>query len=313
MTQTERRVCILGDGNFSFTQCLIKNKKFSYKFLGFKDSIISSITTCSLDSYKEIIQKYPEFKDYKWPDYVQVQHEINALELENSFKGYDVYVWNHPHIGIEDFRKHSKLLLDFFSCLKSLNAQKVIITLVLGQFERWDVLNSANSQNYFLEFAEILKDEEFNGWKAVRNTSGKCFKNNPTISRSKSKISIKFVFSQSQKENIKYNQALEFDQESSHQCVECTKSFNSLRGLKQHIHMVHVLKKFKDWSFNGDARFECQECDKKFRAQVDLDTHVKAMHVQVEAAVGDTRVCPKCFRAFVRQRDLLQHFKYLHC
>ena len=310
---------IFGDGNFSFSQCLVKRYKkdpeFVLDWLGITDSYISKLKTCSLDSFLEIIRKYPEFKDYKWPDWVEIDHDINALDLSDSFKDYDLYIWNHPHVGIEDLNLHSKLLIDFFSSMKKLNAKKVLVSLIQGQFERWDVLNSANSNNFILSSTRVISETDFIDWKAVRNTSGKSFKNNPTISRSSSRISTRFIFSLGEDLDSQISfidsgfSRLGLDKEK---CQKCEKSFNSKRGLKQHDHMVHVLKKFgSDWSFKGPLKFKCDKCNRDFKAKIDLETHLKAIHLKLEEKVSGKN-CPKCCRDFTMERDLIQHLRYVH-
>jgi Domain of unknown function (DUF2431) len=100
---------ILGDGNFSFSLALAKNLKRYVEFLGFKDDQIN-MTLTSFDSRAQLLKKYHDFKDIlpqllSLP--VQLLHGINAWELSTHFdKNFDLIMWNHPHLGTEDFKLH---------------------------------------------------------------------------------------------------------------------------------------------------------------------------------------------------------------
>jgi hypothetical protein len=55
------------------------------------------------------------------PTHLQVLHSINAWELPRHFPGLklDVVAWNHPHLGVEDFRLHKFLMAHFFESLRN--------------------------------------------------------------------------------------------------------------------------------------------------------------------------------------------------
>lgn len=64
----------------------------------------------SFDSREELLSKYHDcpgiFKQLEAYQNVVVEHGINAWELPEQYPGqsFDAIVWNHPHLGVEDFR-----------------------------------------------------------------------------------------------------------------------------------------------------------------------------------------------------------------
>lgn len=57
----------------------------------------------------------------------QVVHSVNAWELSQHFSGEKVSVvaWNHPHLGVEDFRLHRFLMAHFFHSVSEVLHRKV--------------------------------------------------------------------------------------------------------------------------------------------------------------------------------------------
>lgn len=77
-----------------------------------------------------------------------VLHRINAWTLPEQFpdQRFDLVIWNHPHLGLEDFRLHRLLLAHFFdSAARVLKAQHgaVAVSVVNGQEERWNIKGQA--------------------------------------------------------------------------------------------------------------------------------------------------------------------------
>ena len=72
----------------------------------------------------------------------QVLHSINAWELPRHFPEtkLDVVAWNHPHLGVEDFRLHKFLMAHFFESLRSSLKHNVRVlfsfTFLVEQTER---------------------------------------------------------------------------------------------------------------------------------------------------------------------------------
>ena len=85
---------------------------------------------------------------------LQVLHGINAWQIQDQFPGleFDAIVWNHPHLGVEDFRLHKFLMAHFFHsvtrCLKPSGFASV--SLVQGQDERWEITAQARKMGLAL-------------------------------------------------------------------------------------------------------------------------------------------------------------------
>jgi hypothetical protein len=83
---------ILGEGNFSYTNCISTDPEFK----NFK------IISTSIDSESEL-EKYSEFKYLKKRilrnQNIELKHQVNALEIQSIFnEKLDVVQWNHPHL-----------------------------------------------------------------------------------------------------------------------------------------------------------------------------------------------------------------------
>lgn len=78
-----------------------------------------------------------------------VLHRINAMTLPAHFGSdppFDVVIWNHPHLGLEDFRLHRLLLAHFFSSATAVLVPEtgvVCVSVVNGQDTRWNLKGQA--------------------------------------------------------------------------------------------------------------------------------------------------------------------------
>ncbi|KAI9098911.1 hypothetical protein DFS34DRAFT_94739 [Phlyctochytrium arcticum] len=208
------RVLILGDGNFSFSLALCRllwpktlpatlsqtpqpeyiNTHVARAYLGLpldsKRQI--QITTTSFDDLQELLKKYPEtreilatLQDERHQAHgVRVMHGINAWELSSQFASedkFDVVVWNHPHLGTEDFRLHRFLMAHFFSSVASvLNKSSdpcVCVSLVEGQETRWDLVAQAIRSDLQLKQVASFDERPWPGYVVKRNKHGGSFKN----------------------------------------------------------------------------------------------------------------------------------------
>ena len=80
--------------------------------------------------------------------------------------------------------------------------------------------------------------------------------------------------------------------EVPNQCPQCSKGFNTPRGLSTHIKGVHGSKK------------ECSYCHKMFSSS-GIKRHIR------EAHMGDTRECPECKKQ-IRSSKFSQHMQVVH-
>ncbi|KAI9003136.1 hypothetical protein BC832DRAFT_593219 [Gaertneriomyces semiglobifer] len=177
------RVLILGDGNFSFSLALCRilwPRPF--------DPVVSSE-----NAHAGTSQKYPESKEILdvlessrfASERVKVMHGVNAWELQSQFgaiEKFDVIVWNHPHLGTEDFRLHRFLMAHFFQSVASvLNPNSplssVCVSLVEGQETRWDIVAQGARANLGLKQIALFDETLWPGYVVKRNKHGGSFKN----------------------------------------------------------------------------------------------------------------------------------------
>jgi hypothetical protein len=123
---SELRVLLLGEGNFSFSLALAKHPHHYIRFIKSQNSHSIKITATSFDPLNILLEKYHDFKDIQFQllSYrnVTLIHEVNAWELKKHFSSeFDLLVWNHPHLGIEDFRLHRYVIIDLSSLFIVLN------------------------------------------------------------------------------------------------------------------------------------------------------------------------------------------------
>jgi SAM-dependent methyltransferase len=200
---------IITSGNFSFSLAVARalvdeshSTKSSTRYyltipIHVKNSDVSVLST-SFDSYGQLLVKYPETKEIleslsKFKHF-QILHEINAWELSTHFPHsddkFDVVIWNHPHLGTEDFRLHRFLMAHFFrSVSRVLNPSgRVVISLVQGQETRWDIIEQAKRSNLILEHQFPFDESVWDGYVVKRNTYGGTFKNIATRRRHDSEM-----------------------------------------------------------------------------------------------------------------------------
>lgn len=66
---------------------------------------------------------------------------------------------------------------------------------------------------------------------------------------------------------------------TKHTCQICSRSLASERGLKNHVHTVHVLKAFgQDWTHDGPKIHPCPNCNKMFKTTDSAWQHTVNMH-----------------------------------
>ena len=207
----------LGEGNFSFTASLvneIKNTKTSkwegsasgqYLWLneftrchgavGSKERPLKVVCS-SFDSREEVLKKYPEsipllekldravkHSSAVAPFQVEVGHGVNAALLTDEYgdRKFQRICWNHPHLGVEDFKRHHQLMIHFLYACKNQLASDVdglvTITILQGQAERWDLKGAAEKIGFHLWHAGKFVVRDFDGYETRRNNSGGSFQN----------------------------------------------------------------------------------------------------------------------------------------
>lgn len=315
---------------------------------------------------------------------VTIEHGVNAWELQKHFQTkFDFVIWCHPHLGQEDFRLHQFLMAHFFhsavSVLKDNGSIK--LALVQGQEVRWNVFKQAKRSGLEIQEIEIFTESLFEGYVVKRNTRGGSFKNIKTKKHVRTGMqSCVFTFSRQPPKyseleilnrlesfygenfnslySMKQSDSIIADLTPSKKakrkivpadlkCTWCFKQMASDRSYNQHVHQVHILKLYGDWTPDRKRIVDCH-CGKSFMDESDLWQHNINKHseVIVDDVVVDTNdydyvpcvvcgqavikgkdgqevhleslkpllglkmACSICANTFLEQRALLQHFKF---
>jgi hypothetical protein len=331
-----RSIFLLGEGDFSFTHSLSHIQDNHPLFPNSFDSIIAS----SLDSRREVVEKYPHFANMHFGPLVSVYHSVNALDVSSwppTVTPHHTLLWNHPHCGHEDANEHFQLLCHFFHTIPH-NQSCAIISLIEGQYERWRVDEASRKSGWFLQQPPLpFETKAFPGYQARRNLSGTSFKNNPAPSQTWS--SFFYVFGRQMREVGVTTEERKNEKKLSFKCGSCEKSFASFQGMKTHIRQVHELGKYND----SEIR-ECEICGEKFRGPEALYNHRIGVHafrekLKIVESVkrvrfaeylceicgstdpdhvvkfgrnNDLETCGQCGRKFSDKRALFQHISHIH-
>jgi hypothetical protein len=335
---------VYGEGDFSFTSALGRSEDFS-AIETLLDEAIDRVVATSLDTREEVESKYPHFRDLVFSDRnckISIQHGVNAIDEREEDVG--TVLWNHPHLGIEDCMQHYQLLCHFFSVHAKRNVRKIIVSLLLGQEERWRILDAAGRAGYGLIKTEPLDPQWFPGYVCKRNLSGSSFKSQHAIENLRSGKPLPscfyiFQLGAEHKEIVPVPDTALADMKFF-ACDTCSKSFSSAQGLKTHVRQVHELGKY-----DGSSDAVCQQCDRRFPDLSSLTKHMKAKHTSTEksdakkfkptpreseytcpvclstdpshvARFGSNRVenysCDTCEKRFREKRALDQHVAQKH-
>ncbi|CAM9377103.1 unnamed protein product [Choristocarpus tenellus] len=193
------RIITLGDGNFSFSvalaRFLLQQRDASPQSeeggergeATLSNSRRVTIVATSFDSREELLRKYPEsygitcrLKEMG----VLVLHEIDATALgdgDNIVDGglFHHIIFNHPHTGTEDMRRHISLLGHFFHAARRtsvLCAGGVVhVTLAGDQPDRWRIREQANRHGFALLSRHPFPSTRLEGFMTKRHQTGHSF------------------------------------------------------------------------------------------------------------------------------------------
>ncbi|TYZ65805.1 hypothetical protein PybrP1_012531 [[Pythium] brassicae (nom. inval.)] len=322
-----RAVLTVGDGNFSFSLA------FARRFPR------AQLAASSFDSAQELAAKYPEA-----PRHVhqlralgaRVLHRVDATQLRASLAQaetaevgdeeggpaprpasplparFDVVVFNHPHCGEENVRRHRSLLSHFYASARELLAPRgeIRLTLAAGQPARWEALARARRAGLRLtqQVDDVDSDEAFGlAYERKRHQNGRSFHRVLLHGERLQQQSTLFIFER--EENEGEDAGTTGSQETAEgegaiaaatvatvtppdapsrkrkardaasqpfACNECEKSFKTAQGLKTHVHMVHELS-------GGAAQaapvlLPCGLCDRTFKNADAQQQHRLAKH-----------------------------------
>jgi DNA-directed RNA polymerase subunit RPC12/RpoP len=231
---------------------------------------------------------------------------------------FDAICWNHPHLGTEDCKVHRYLLLHFLhSAISRLkDSGCIIVSLVEGQGERWEIEEAAKKFDFFLESCTVFDTSAFPGYACKRNTHGKSFKNSETQRQwlpgqsgdaaSKDMMSFVYRFRHVRHRRVSVEIVDErsasrtclicevpktktksvLDLAASFTCTDCGKAFRSKQGLQTHVRQVHDLRLYE--KIRSKESIRCRYCPREFHDREALWQHIVNKHAEegeTEAAV----------------------------
>ncbi|CAI5703632.1 unnamed protein product [Peronospora effusa] len=312
---SRHRILTLGDGNFSYSLALAKQLKNQGN-----ESVNIQLIATSYDTYEELIGKYPESKRI-CAQLTQlgatICHRVDATNIHESLVAagaepklrFDAVVFNHPHCGEENVRRHQSLLSHFYaSALEVLEKKKekkkekelrgILLTLAERQPERWQAVQRALSAGLTLyrQVDDVDNDDQFGlVYERKRHQNGKSFHQVTLYGEKMKQTSTLFIFRR-QEDDMDTRSATgtavctvagkekmilttrkrkaEKDLWLEFACTQCEKSFKSAQGLKTHVHMVHELEA-------GSASMKvllCKFCDRTFKKEDAKRQHELAKH-----------------------------------
>ena len=196
-----KTVLLLGEGNFSYALARARQHLA-------KPTLKLNLIATSFDSESELATKYPESGKILsklheiqcgWLA-VKVFHRVDATQIAKTLLPFEVKdlhecTFCHPHIGCEDLRKNSSLVAHFFHSSLALKPSFIQITLLEGQYDRWQVekVSQLNLLKLVGRFAiDPVLLEEY-GYETKRHQSGKSF-SVQKVSKSFSIVSKAYVF-----------------------------------------------------------------------------------------------------------------------
>ncbi|OWZ05666.1 hypothetical protein PHMEG_00022207 [Phytophthora megakarya] len=299
-SKLRRRVLTVGDGNFSYSLALAKQTDTTLQ-----------LTATSYDSYDELVAKYPESKrictQLKELG-ASVLHRVDATNIRESLvaeQKFDSVVFNHPHCGEENVRRHQSLLSHFYaSALDVLEENEenewngILLTLAEGQPERWQAVERAQKAGLRLhrQVDNVDNDEVFGfAYERKRHQNGKSFHQVTLHGERKKQSSTLFIFRRQKDamdpvkvkdtesattlesgEKVSASRKRKAESELPHEfaCTQCERSFKSSQGLRTHVHMVHEL----EGGAPKKVLLPCEFCDRTFKKEDARRQHQLAKH-----------------------------------
>ena len=177
-TDEPARILTVGDGSFSFSASLrARLDRMEGAF---------HLTATSFDSRASVLDKYPESRTLiprlAKHSAVEVMHNVDATGLEASdvvrLGPFDLIIWNFPHSGTEDYRRHCALVAHFFaSCTSILRRRgQVQVALANEQPSLWRVEELARRAGLIVVEARPFEPEaEFPGYTPRRHHAATSF------------------------------------------------------------------------------------------------------------------------------------------
>eukprot|EP00397_Hematodinium_sp_SG-2012_P012719 GEMP01012897.1.p2 GENE.GEMP01012897.1~~GEMP01012897.1.p2 ORF type:complete len:398 (+),score=67.99 GEMP01012897.1:190-1383(+) len=313
---------LLGEGNFSFAHAaanLIKKQDPRvFEFFEIPNGESLFLSCSSFDGPREmLLGKYPEsvplFQRLERHDNIEIVHHVNAWDTETYPKSrgrWSRILWNHPHLGVENFKLHRFLMSHlFYTTAQVLEDDGIIlVTLVKGQAQRWDLKGSAQKHGLVLIKAKPFVQSDYDGYAAKRNCHAKSFKSQNVKEHHQSAMqSYTFCFAKGALSPAIYGTdytepAGVEDELDAHEenrpaacletikvfrCQPCNKAFATAQGLRTHQRQVHELDKYDKFTDRTTATLSCETCDRVFHDEEARLQHKLSKHGKVRDGLLD--------------------------
>lgn len=269
---------------------------------------------------------------------VFIQHSVNAIvDASNSqlplntsatsndninHNGYDVVIFNHPHLGTEDAKLHQRFLAHFFHSVNQYWSRKLggilHLTLAKGQYERWRTLASAQKHGFRLlnrccfqpppppsSLPSSSKDHGVTYYQHRRHQNGKSFAARTTHQ------SETFTFGRIVDEGLYVALYLPWQKKEKNDC--------SSKGLSNASNDSNPSKQTKSLKTDNDSNFPCPQCPKTFREKRSLKNHLLFCTAPNESGIPDSSLsekltCQQCnpSRTFTTVQALQDHQRAKH-
>lgn len=266
-----------------------------------------------IDEESDHKSKRPKLENVSSELQISIHHSVNAIRPWDSDQKYSCdpqlsnikfkhVIFNHPHVGREDAKLHSRFLSHFFHSATNHWLAKdgiVHLTLVQGQCERWHAIEHAtkhglvllnrdqfNPPPSVLKFVGAQKSKHSNElsfknevylskeglkcrYQYRRHQSGRGFasRTNGSETLSFGRSGISYTLSSLPWQHIKFSETLL-------QCQHCSKEFIDERARKNHIKCVHMSRSEPI----SQDHFVCNDCMKSFNSEDALESHKIAKH-----------------------------------
>ncbi|CAM9697262.1 unnamed protein product, partial [Discosporangium mesarthrocarpum] len=202
-------ILTLGDGNFSFSIAMARSllqpgdtrtQSDEQPLPAHRPARSYAIVATSFDGREDLVTKYPEsegiVRKLKKMG-VSVRHNVDATaigesetnnngtmaegELVSRLPGpFHHIIFNHPHTGTEDVRRHRSLLGHFFFAARRDNVlapQGIVhVTLASDQPERWRLREQAARHGFVLVSRCPFPGTKLDGFMTKRHQTGRSFR-----------------------------------------------------------------------------------------------------------------------------------------
>lgn len=290
---------IVGDGNFSFsasvTKMVRRGEAGVFEQLTGLELPVDILCT-SFDQEEELLEKYPEcnvlLPSIRESRVARVQHGVNAWQLREQFpeRQFDCVIWNHPHLGTEDFNLHRFLMCHFFHSAAQVLVPGgcVVVSVLKGQDARWRLTECAERSVLGCERAVPFEPRDYPGYETRRNRTGGSFQNSHTQRHHADALtSVTYRFRHGLKTSVP-EAAVPMPAEEikakaprpkPFECTICGKGFAKAQGLRVHTRQVHELQKYgTEWAPGRERNLKCEDCGAAFRDSEALWQHKIARH-----------------------------------